>query len=101
VYACNFLVLDLFIVFNQITNLHNPLSRIINNIHEKHPIHSSNYHNILSVLLYTVSKAVGINWTKSTVDKDFDTTKIFNKETGLKISKKEFEALVHQNQIYF
>jgi cytochrome oxidase Cu insertion factor (SCO1/SenC/PrrC family) len=51
--------------------------------------------------IYSQQKVIGVNWKKSTVDKDFDITKIFNKETGLKISNKEFEILVQQNPNLF
>lgn len=54
-----------------------------------------------SSTLYSQHKAIGVNWTKSNVDKDFDTTKIFSKETGLKISQKEFGVLIQQNPNLF
>lgn len=64
-------------------------------------------HIILIITLFCVNtiqsqeEAIGVNWSKTFVEKDFSNTKLYNKKTGIEISKKQFGMLVQENPNLF
>ncbi|SEA32519.1 Peroxiredoxin [Flavobacterium gillisiae] len=60
-------------------------------------------HIILIITLFCANtiqsqeETIGVNWSKTFVEKDFNNTKLYNKKTGIEISKKEFGILVQEN----
>jgi len=64
-------------------------------------------HIILIITLFCANtiqsqeETIGVNWSKTFVEKDFNNTKLYNKKTGIEISKKEFGILVQENPNLF
>lgn len=56
----------------------------------------------MSNVAFSQESKVGVSFKRTFVDKDFDPNKIYNKETGIKISKSEYSKLQQKNsRIYF
>lgn len=52
--------------------------------------------------IYSQDRKVGVCYTRTFVDKDFDPNKVFYKETGLKVSTSELRKLTNENsRMYF
>lgn len=64
-------------------------------------------HIILIITLFCANtiqsqeEVVGVNWSKTFVEKDFNNTKLYNKKTGIEISKKQFGMLIQENPNLF
>lgn len=61
---------------------------------------------IISLLLnnetFSQNSKIGVNYTRTFVDKDFDPGKVYYKDSGLKISKSEFLKISQENpKMYF
>lgn len=67
-----------------------------------------NIHKIILIIIifstcsiYSQKDTFSVSWTKTTLDKDFDISKVYNKGTRVQISKKEFGTLVRENPNLF
>jgi peroxiredoxin len=51
---------------------------------------------------FSQDRQVGVSFTKTYIDKDFDPNKVYYKETGIKVSKAEFLKISEENpRMYF
>lgn len=57
---------------------------------------------LMSNAILAQDSIIGVNFTRTFVDKDFDPNKVYYKETGLKVSLSEFRKITQENpKIYF